>query len=970
MLKNKYLSWLSIVLIALSVTFLTACESVKHDEIFSNIPRSKIDKTQQVVLKLENGAKVLIIEDPEATQSMVSIHVAAGGYEDPDSQMGLAHFLEHAIFMGSQKYPIPTDIFNFVSNHSGIINAITSNTGTTFFFRVEINSLEEGLDRLTDAIAHPKLEDKSSLAELKNIESEFQSNRHNFYRQYNDAMAESIYNPKHPISRQPTGGNLDSLKDKPDSQLMSELRNFHNKYYSGNIVNAVVYSKIPKNQLVKLASQYLNQIPNKKAQLPEIKEKRIIEKQKILHLQSEDKGRMIVLNFQIPKLKNNFAALSYIDYLLQNMQSGTAYDVLFKNNLITGLSSSYEVTYLEPEDELNIYISLTDKGIKQQDLIVNTVFNYLELIKNKGIQKDYFEQLKQTLANNFNHLKIDYSLDAIMLLSSLMQELPANHLYNYYLIPDKMKPQEISDTLGYITLKNANITYASQKEKYNQISKYYKTKYQVSPFSVDRFSNENIKNNFNAQLALPPLNNYIADDFSINNPENIHRTQPKLLNNPYGLLIYAMPSGYFKDNPNVYLNIEITNPIRFTKDKEYIIPALADIIFFQQYLGEFSQYDYANIDWYYHFSNGQTIFLHGVPQHMLSLTKDFLTKFKTFSFDNPEALQEAKLQFQRSLIEKRANMGALDNAFEVFDAFSYDFIDDEKVIPAIKQATLNDLNQYHSRLLKDNRTKIFSLGNLNDKQVLEFANTVESIFPSDHSTYPAKYFPDMKPNKMAYTKKINQENNAVIAAYYLPTKTPLENIIYARFLSYILNESFFYHLRTEKQLGYTVGVSEIALADGKILAFYVESANKTPKELYANIQEFYQEGLALLQNMPDEQFNKFKEIIHTNLTGIPQDMKDEFTEHNTDFNINNTGTPAFKQMAKITKSIKKQDVINYYKQAVIDEQGVALLSEIIGKNQTSSGFVVPKGYQQYHTLDQLHNKITFSPINIKNSERE
>ncbi|MBN3859958.1 hypothetical protein GKC56_05495 [Neisseriaceae bacterium PsAf] len=76
---HKYLYyWITFVL----CVFLTACASVPSKQI-TDIPLSKIDRTEQVALQLDNGLQVLIISDPNALQSSVAISVGVGSFQEP-----------------------------------------------------------------------------------------------------------------------------------------------------------------------------------------------------------------------------------------------------------------------------------------------------------------------------------------------------------------------------------------------------------------------------------------------------------------------------------------------------------------------------------------------------------------------------------------------------------------------------------------------------------------------------------------------------------------------------------------------------------------------------------------------------------------------------------------------------------------------------------------------------------------------
>ncbi|MFC1534481.1 insulinase family protein, partial [Thermodesulfobacteriota bacterium] len=58
---------------------------------------------------LENGLKVLLVSDPKYNISAASLEVQVGSLMDPNNRQGLAHFLEHMLFLGTEKYPAVED---------------------------------------------------------------------------------------------------------------------------------------------------------------------------------------------------------------------------------------------------------------------------------------------------------------------------------------------------------------------------------------------------------------------------------------------------------------------------------------------------------------------------------------------------------------------------------------------------------------------------------------------------------------------------------------------------------------------------------------------------------------------------------------------------------------------------------------------------------------------------------------------
>lgn len=68
----------------------------------------------------------MIIEDKEENEASVSLGVDVGSIMDPIDLQGLAHFLEHMLFMGSNKYPSTSAFSDCIAKHQGKSNAYTS----------------------------------------------------------------------------------------------------------------------------------------------------------------------------------------------------------------------------------------------------------------------------------------------------------------------------------------------------------------------------------------------------------------------------------------------------------------------------------------------------------------------------------------------------------------------------------------------------------------------------------------------------------------------------------------------------------------------------------------------------------------------------------------------------------------------------------------------------------------------------
>ncbi|MCP4321635.1 MAG: peptidase M16, partial [Alteromonadales bacterium] len=124
-------------------TFLIASSNAKAEssmksfEIINTvIKQSPNDDRHYQVIRLSNDLEVLLISDPDLENSAVSLSVPVGSMHNPESQLGLAHYLEHMLFLGSERYPTINEYSKFMSQNGGYTNAYTSQESTVYGFEV------------------------------------------------------------------------------------------------------------------------------------------------------------------------------------------------------------------------------------------------------------------------------------------------------------------------------------------------------------------------------------------------------------------------------------------------------------------------------------------------------------------------------------------------------------------------------------------------------------------------------------------------------------------------------------------------------------------------------------------------------------------------------------------------------------------------------------------------------------------
>ena len=78
--------------------------------------KSESDKRSYKLLSLGNGIRAILISDPDTDKSAASLDVHVGAALDPKPLFGTAHFLEHMLFMGTEKYPSENEYATFIAD--------------------------------------------------------------------------------------------------------------------------------------------------------------------------------------------------------------------------------------------------------------------------------------------------------------------------------------------------------------------------------------------------------------------------------------------------------------------------------------------------------------------------------------------------------------------------------------------------------------------------------------------------------------------------------------------------------------------------------------------------------------------------------------------------------------------------------------------------------------------------------------
>src|SRR5471032_1160113 len=106
----------------------------------------------------ENGLPIYKLGLPGTRALTVLVAFDAGARNERPEENGMAHFLEHLVFKGGEKYPNYKDVNETAERLGGVLNAYTSQNLVAFHITVRAESASAAIDLLTDFVVRPRLD--------------------------------------------------------------------------------------------------------------------------------------------------------------------------------------------------------------------------------------------------------------------------------------------------------------------------------------------------------------------------------------------------------------------------------------------------------------------------------------------------------------------------------------------------------------------------------------------------------------------------------------------------------------------------------------------------------------------------------------------------------------------------------------------------------------------------------------------
>lgn len=925
--------------------------------IQETIRKSEKDNRQYQAVRLDNGMTVLLVSDPQAVKSLSALVVPVGSLEDPNDHLGLAHYLEHMTLMGSKKYPEPDSLSEFLKKHGGSHNASTATYRTAFYLEVENDALEGAVDRLSDAIAEPNLAPEYAERERNAVNAELTLARARDGMRMAQVSAETI-NPAHPGSRF-SGGNLETLRDKPGSKLLDALVAFRDTYYSANLMKAVIYSNKPLPELAKIAVETYGRVPNKNIERPVIDVPVVTDAQKgiVIHYVPALPRKVVRVEFRIDNNSDKFRSKTdeLIGYLIGNRSNNTLSDWLQKQGLADSIRADSDPLVNGNSGVFAISVSLTDKGLAQRDEVVAAIFSYLNKLRENGVDKSYFDELAHVLDLDFRYPSITRDMDYVEWLADTMLRVPVEHTLDAVNIADQYDPAAIKSRLDMMTPQNARVWYISPKEPHNKTAYFVEAPYQVDKITPQVFDVWKQKAAA-IKLELPQLNPYIPDNFTLVKPDKTY-AHPELLVKEPGLRVLYMPSHYFASEPKADVTMVLRNPQAMDSAKNQVLFALNDYLAGIA-LDELSnQASIGGIGFSTNANSGLMVNANGYTQRLPQLFEALLKGYFSYT-PTQEQLDQAKSWYAQ-MMDSADKGKAYDQAIMPVQMISQvPYFQRETRRALLPALTLKDVLDYRDGLKTNAKPEFLVLGNITPQQATDLAHGVQSLLGTKGNEWCRNKDVLVDKQHLSMFEKTGSSTDSALAAVYVPKGfDETVSTAYSSMLGQIIQPWFYNQLRTQEQLGYAVFAFPMSVGRQWGIGFLLQSNDKQPAYLYERFKAFYPTAEKKLRSMSAEDFAQMQQGMISEIMQAPQTLSQEASQLSKDFD---RGNMDFDSRDKVVAEIKKltpQKLADFFHQAVIEQQGMAILSQVSGSHNGKADYAAPDGWKTWKEVSALQQSL-------------
>jgi insulysin len=909
------------------------------------VTKSPNDRREYRALDLPNGMQALLISDPTADRAAASVNVAAGSNSDPADFAGLAHFLEHMLFLGTARYPAPAEYQEFIESHGGSHNAYTAYENTNFYFEIDAAWLPEALDRFSQFFIAPLFSEDYVNRERNAVNSEYQSGLQDDGRR-NQAVLKAVVNPRHPMAGFAVG-SLDTLRDQGETTLREALLAHYDRYYSANLMSVAIFGRESLDELEAMAREYFGPVVDRQRSSPRSQEP--LFEPGVLPLQVNVEPirdtRALSYSFPIPDLRRYYRQrpVDYLANILGHEGEGTLLEVLrdlgWANALSAGASTANDDVSV-----FNVNIALTAEGLAHVDDITALLFQYIDLVDKAGVTDWLYRELATMAELDFQYQEAAGPVGLVTNLAERLRSYPKQELITAEYFYADFDAALIRRVLRSLRPDNMLLTLSARGLPVDSTERWYGT-----PFSRQSVTAERQRRwadyPRSAALAIMPPNPFIPEDLALKPrlEAPLPPDQPNVLQKPTLLvdedgirLWFKQDNQFFAPRANFYLYAltpVFEDSLRNSLLATLVVTLVNDRLSAYAYPANLAGAGFGIGTR----SRGFTLAVGGYSDKQQELLESLLKTLTAADFGQ-DRFDILKAEMIRSLQNAGLETPYARLGGELDALVAQPYWSTAQNIEALQTITLADVEAFVPQLLGNLRIEALYHGNVDETTARDMLALVRRYLKTDAAAPLPSYgtvldLPEQ--GRIVAEMDIDHEDSAIVIYQQAPD-TSLRSRALVRLLATLLGSPFFDTLRTQQQLGYVVDVGTLPILRTDGLLYTIESPVADPIELENRILAFLQDYAATLEAMPPEQFEAIKAGLLNEMRQLPERLDSLSARFWNDILLEETRTDSRLQMAEEVARLTQAGVVDYFRRHVADPAALRVVLRSVGSSHRAA----------------------------------
>ncbi len=820
----------------------------------ASFQKSPNDHRQYRAFTLDNQLQVLVISDSETSRAAASLVVRVGAADDPSDRAGMAHYLEHMLFLGTKKYPELDGYRSFIEQHGGSSNAYTAIDLTNYNFRIDADQLKPALDRFAQFFIAPLFPTQQIDRERAVVHAEFEMRTQRDAVRRWSAMRQS-YNPKHPAARFASGTGETLAGD-----IRPELVQFFEQKYSANLMNLVVLGREPLDELQSWVEDIFSDIRNNQLPEREVSEPLFTPNSlpALLQFKTLKHEPNLTLMFPLHDLRPYWRERpgSYIAHLIGHEGQGSLLSELKDSGWALGLYASSGETGISTST-FNIRISLTESGYENWQDVTTYVFQYIREIRQRGIEKWRFKENKILSEIDYRFVEVEDPASMVNFLATQIDKYPKDELLPALYLVQHYAPDLIVDVLDHMTPDNVLVIVAGANVATDRVTPFLQSEYSLSELPAD------VIVNWKADVAdasgwLPPRNEFLPENFELVAtgkspiPERIF-TSP-------GFELWHQTDTSF-DVPRASFFVTVRSPVTKSSVTESILLSL----YVEAFNDQLNEFVYpallAGLEFsLYPHSRGFSFRISGFNANQSALLEKIVTTLKSAQFD-AERFEVHRQELIRDIENSRRDTAYRRTISEFYSMIVVPNWSEDEELQALQAVTFEDLLEFNARYFERIRIVALSHGNVASSSAVEMGQMVASLVAPERVVEVRKSDVAKLPAGGPFKRLIGIENaDSAITVYIQGADRSVHERAYMSLLAQIIQTPFFSDLRSVQKLGYVVFSHYLPVGRVPGIMFIIQSPDVVPEDMNAAIDRFLNEFPDWLeQNVSSEEFIAYKE---------------------------------------------------------------------------------------------------------------